>query len=508
MVLLTSLSMCMDFKINKRDLFFIAALLLLSFFVWLPLLDMILRGNGYMYMLSHVQEWFWGRRYPLTGFSSAAAIAGAIFKVFFGANIHLYLWTELVVTLGIGVLFYWFVRVFTRYSIVAFAASLIFTVNYFGNFDMLVNTCYCYFMERVLNVPFLITSLICLQLFLEQRRRKFLIVSLLFFFIGVGLGHFSFLFTPIFFVYPFCWFLFKRISAKNVLMGIGVSISYVGVTILFLLLQQIHEAGFEPRWTFVEFLFHPEKYHYANNMLRQLVYWSQYPTVIRSFFDTPYFHQNVLSVANAIAITPGIALVYVIASVVIWRNLPKLRAMLFSVVVGTASIFFLNAYFGQYDIANQAGTNRYLYFPTFLLSIFWALFLWATFWVKKSWKAPIGLGLLALYYIINATLLRDNFKAVEEWNKPTKVLYEHIVKRIDQFDDNTLILAEYPAIKLQEAQFLTELTGNGTITIMSDSLDMDDWRPIASASSHIISLTYDNECECAREENGKINVAK
>lgn len=453
-----------------------------------------------MYMLANVQEWFWNRQFSLTGFSAAAAIAGAIFRVFFGANLSLYLWTELLVMLSIGVLFYWFVRVLTRHSVVAFAASLIFTVNYVGNFDMQVNTCYCYFMERILNVPFLIISLIFLHLFLEQNKQILLVSSLLFFFIGVGLGHFSFLFTPIFFIYPFFWFLFKRVRARYIFTGLGISLCYVGITILFLLLQQIHEAGLTAKWTFFQFLLHPMQFGYPGNMLRQLVYWSQYPTIVSSFFDTPYFHQNALSVSNAIAIAPGVAAAYIIASIVTWRALPKHRAMLLSTIIATGVIFYLNAYFGQYDIPNQPGTNRYLYFPTFLLSIFWAYFLWAVFWRKKSWRVSIGVGFLVGYYIINTTLVRDNFMAVSEWNKPTKALYEHIVTMRDLLEPNTLILGQYPAIKLQEAQFLTELIGNGNVHIMSDSLDVDDWRPIASASSHIISLIYDNECECVREE--------
>lgn len=488
------------FRRQKLDLFFIFLLCALSFLAWRPLLEMVIRGNGYMYMLSNVQGWFWSRSYTFTGFSSAAAISGALFRKFFGVQMGPYLWTEILVILLIGGLFYWFVRVLTKKSFIAFAASLMFTVNYFGNFDMLVNTCYCYFMERVLNVPFLLISLIFLQLYLDRAKRTYYIVSLLFYFIGIGLGHFSFLFTPIYLVYPFFWFLFKKRRRKDIVKGLMIGSSYLGISLFFLLLQQIHESGYRAAWTFQEFLLNPQKYHYFDNMLRQLVYWSQYPLLVRTFFDIPDFHQNVLSVKNAIDSTPAIAVVYIIASIVIYTKLTQQRAMLLSTIFATASIFFLNSYFGQYAIANQSGTNRYLYFPTFLLSVFWSLFLWAVFWQKRSWLVLIGAVLLATYYIVNITLLGDNFSAVKEWNKPTKAIYQHIVATRNQLKDNTLVLAKYPAIIASEAQFFTEMLGDGKVLYMSESPDTDDWRPFAAQSSHIIRLSYDRTCQCVREE--------
>lgn len=491
----------------KKDVYYIFGLLALSFFAWVPLLGMILRGNGYMYMLENVQKWFWGRQYPLTGFSAAAAISGAMFRKFYGVNMSLYLWTEVIVMLGIGLLMYWFVRILTKKRIVAFAASLIYTVNYFGHFDIQVNTCYCYFMERVLNVPFIILSLIYLHLFLEKVRRKFLFTSFILFFVGLGLGHFSFLLTPIFFVYPFLWFLVGKRGFGNIVKGSVVSLVFILITVLILMLQQIHEAGFAPKWTMIEFLLHPAQFDYPANMARQLAYWSQYPILLRTFFDTPDFHQNVLSVSNANAIAPGVIVVYLIALFISLRTLPKHRAIIISVIVATGVIFFLNAWFGQYGIAHQAGTNRYLYFPTLLLSIFWAYVLWAVFWKSPSWKTLFGVGILVCYYILNVTLIWDNFKAVEQWNRPTLVIYEYIINKRAEWQPQTLVLGEYPAIKVQEAQFLTELIGGGDVTIMSASLDMDDWRPIASNSSHILSLTYDPLCECVREEE-KAHVAK
>lgn len=487
---------------KHKDVVYIVVLVFLILFAWAPLLSMIPRGNGYMYMLSHIQNWFWGRHYPLSGFSSAAAVSGVIFRTFFGADIRPYLWTELIVIMGTGVLFYWFVRVVTRKKIVAFAAALLFSVNYFGNFAMLISDCYCYFMERVLNVPFLIVSLIFLGLFFE-RKGIFLLLSLTFYFVGIGLGHFSFFFSGVFLFYPFFWYVIKGKKRTAWLTGARIGLSYLGITLFFLLIQQINESGFRSSWTFQEFLLNPQKYHYLEYMIRQLVYWSQYPPIVHSFFRVPFEHQNLVSVQNAISITPYVLMTYAIASIFIYKMLPQQRAMLFAVIFAAASNFYLNAYFGQYAIAYDAGSNRYLYFPTFLLAIFWSLFLWALCWKRNSWKVFIGVVILASYYLVNTTLISDNFRSVAEWNKPTKALYDYSVKTNSQREPYTLILGEYPAIKLQEAQFLTEMIGRDRVVYMSESLDMGDWRPFADKARHIIKLTYDRTCECVREERVK-----
>lgn len=237
-------------------------------------------------------------------------------------------------------------------------------------------------------------------------------------------------------------------------------------------------------------------------MVRQLVYWSQYPPIISYFFRIPYDRQNLASAQNAIEITPYVVIAYITASIVIYRRLPKYRAMLLTIIVATAIIFYLNAYFGQYNIAKNVGANRYLYFPTFLLSLFWALFFWSVFWKEKSTLKYVGIVFLACYYVINMTLIHDNFRALEEWDKSAMTIYSYILKHRDTWGNNTLVLGDFPA-REAEAEFLTEQAGEGRITFAPLSLDLYDWSAVASKSAHIVSLSYNKECGCVKEETVK-----
>ncbi len=460
-------------------------------------------------MLPHVQEWFWSRPYTLTGFETAAAISGAVFRKFFGANMSLYFWTELFFILTIGACFYGVVRILIKHRLVAFTASLMFTVNYFGNFDMLVAACYCYPMERVFNVPFLLLSFIFLLFFLERSRNTYYLVSLLLYFLGIGLGHFSFFFTAPFLFFPIFWHMYNK-KGKTVRQGALIGISYAAITVFFVLVQRINESGFGPTWSFGEFLLHPQKYHYIKSLIAELTYWSQYPPIFFPFIQRVVFHYQTnrllhtfFNARNAVEISPYVLLVYIIAAGVIYKKLPRQRATLLTVICSTIVIFFLNAYFGQYLIASQAGSNRYLYFPTFLLVIFWSLFLWAVFWQKGSRIAIWGIVVLLGYFFINETLLSDSFREVHEWNESTKIVLGYIVHARPYLTNNTLVIGPHPEIGTQESEFLTEQIGKGGVTYLSESEDGNTLKKIASQSAGVIKLRYDKKCQCVHEEKIK-----
>jgi len=499
----------MFMKKFRLDGIWLFLLLSLSWYAWRLLPQGILRGNGFMYMLPSVQKWFWGRPFTLTGFEVAAAISGAVFRKFFGANMGLYLWSELFVILTIGVCFYAVVRILTKHRLVAFAASLIFTVNYFGNFDMLVAACYCYPMERVFNVPLLLLSFIFLLLFLERTRRGYYLVSLFLYFLGVGLGHFSFFFAAPFLFFPFFWYVYNK-KGKMIRRGALIGISYAAIIVFFVLVQQINESGLGPTWSLWEFFLHPQKYHYIESIIAELTYWSQYPPIFFPFIQRVIFHYQTnrllhtfLTAPNAREISPYVFCTYIIATTVIYKKLFQQRAMLLTIICSTVIIFFLNAYFGQYLIANQSGSNRYLYFSTFLLAIFWSFFLWAVFWQKGSRIAIWGIVVLLGYYFINEALLSDNFREVHEWNESTKIVLGYIVHARPYLTSNTLVIGPHPEIGTQESEFLTEQIGKGGVVYLSESEDVNTLKEIASKSAQVIKLRYDKKCRCVHEEKIK-----
>ncbi|EKD87283.1 MAG: hypothetical protein ACD_36C00164G0001, partial [uncultured bacterium] len=100
-------------------------------------------------MFENIQKQYWSQQYALTAIQVGKALLAPILAKLFGPTISLYLWFELGVILLIDVLFYLLVRTVTRSRILAFSASLIASVNYFGTWDTYGTHCYCFFLERV-----------------------------------------------------------------------------------------------------------------------------------------------------------------------------------------------------------------------------------------------------------------------------------------------------------------------------------------------------------------------
>lgn len=463
-----------------------------------------MRSDGFVYMLRYTQESFFSRPLFFTGFENSAIIFGYIFPRIFGANINLYYWTVLIFMMTIDILLYITMKFITKRSFIAFVSSLIFAVNYFGIYDMVSTHCYCFFLERIIPVVFLVPSFLFLHLFLEKKVKKFLIISSLFYFLGVGLGHFTVLFTPFFFFYPIFWYLFDENSIKSKVQGFIYGLSYLSQSTFFVLIQQINESGLGPKkWTFTEFLFDPEKYLYIKKIALQFVYWSQYPSIIENFAGDHL--QIFIDPRNAEFLIFPYLLSYIVAAIIIYKFLPGQRPMLLTTILGTIVIFYLNAYFDQYDMLNFSGASRYLFFPSFLLAIFWSYFLWAVFFQKKNLLAIVGICLVAAYYFMNSFLTEDNLRHELRWNQSTRAVFDHIIATRYTLEKDTLIIAPYPEFGSQESTFFTEQLGKGEVRYMSihNPDDVDTWERQASKSAHVIKIKYDMNCDCIHEEELK-----
>ncbi len=257
------------------------------------------------------------------------------------------------------------------------------------------------------------------------------------------------------------------------------------------------------QWTFLEFLFNPGKFEYIKKIELQFVYWSQYPIVLKNYAGG--ILQAIIDVKTAELLIPHFLIGYAILSFIIYKRLPKQRPMLFAILFGAILIFYLNSYFGQYDILNYSGSSRYLFFPTFLLAIFWAYALWALFWKKRTILALVGIFLLIGYYIMNFLLIQASFIEASSLNRSTRSIFNHIIKTRSQLSKGTLIITTYPEFGILESQFFTETLGKGEVRYMSELNlnDIDTWEKAASISAKAIKVVYDRECDCVKETSIK-----
>ena len=495
-------------KKHKIDLLFILLLVFLTYKAWSMLPQFTLRSDGFASMLSYNQKIFWAATsFPLASIVLSEMILGAILPKIFGIHLSYYYWLEVFVLIVIAVEFYFLVKTVTKNRLVSFSASLIASVSYFGVYDMVSTHCYCFFLERVIPVLFLLPSFLFLHLYLEKNKKKYLISSLFLYFLGVGLGHFTMLIFPAFFLYPLFWKFFKEKTLRKKSEGFVYGFLYVILTGFFYGIQQINESTISPHnWTFVEFLFNPQKFLYMEKIGIQFVYWSQYPSLLKDFTQNPMSY--IIDHRIAGSYIPVVITIYILAAYIIYKRLPKQRPMLFTTLLGTPVIFYLNAYIGQYDMLYFSGASRYLYYPTFLLAIFWSYFLWAVFWRNKQPSIAIAAGFLVLggYYFVNAWLINGNAIYSIEGNRSARTIFDHVISTREKVLPNTLIIVTYPEFGSQESAFFTEQLGKGEVRYVSDNKLVHapyTLENVSFSSAHVIKLRYDNNCSCVREEKIK-----
>ena len=490
----------------RPDLMVIFFLSLLVYKAWATLLPLTIRSDGFASMLSSAQKTFWQGSFPLASFMLSEMILDSILPKIFGVHLSLYYWFVVFTIIAIGIMFYLTMKIITKNRLVAFSAAIIFSVSYFGVYDMVSTHCYCLFANRVYPVLFLIPSFLFLHLFLERNKGKYFIVSTLLYFLAVGLGHFVLLIFPAFFLYPLFWKLFNEKIIRKKIEGFIYGLFYVLLTGFFYGIQQINESVLSPhKWTFMQFLLHPEKYSYLKKIALQYVYWSQYPLFFHELPINPMYY--IVDFRVAPSYIPFTILIYVIAALVVYKLLPKQRPMLFTLVFSISIIFYFNAYIGQYDMLNFSGASRYLYLPSILLSIFWAYFLWAVFWRKKTILVGGGIFLLAVYFVINVRLISSNNIMAIEWDRSARTIFDYVISSRPKLSSQTLVVVTYPEFGSQEATFFTEQIGKGGVQYISDNILVNapdhTWEKVASSSSHVIKLSYDNDCRCVKDEKLK-----
>ena len=146
-----------------------------------------------------------------------------------------------------------------------------------------------------------------------------------------------------------------------------------------------------------------------------------------------------------------------------------------------------------------ADSNRYLYFPTFFLSIFWAIALWYFFLQHKGLRLYLGIILLVIYYFASVTLLENIMRRTFVWNRPTKALYSYIVEKRTSLSPNTLVVVKSPEFAGQEGSFFTQVIGRNEVTYTTDSTVYHDWKEQVPKYDHVIRLRFDKACSCVIE---------
>ncbi|KKS12701.1 MAG: hypothetical protein UU67_C0044G0008 [Candidatus Daviesbacteria bacterium GW2011_GWB1_41_5] len=485
---------------NKRtgDYFYLLILSIVTIYIWYPLTNLVLQWESYTYLIKHFYLPLYTDTWrSFANFDVQSMFTGSILSKLVGLNIPLYFWVEIVSILSINICLYFLTKTITKNPTAAFVTAILFSVYFFGT-EFFAPNYYATFLQRIiLNVPLLLISFLLLHRFLEEKKYKLYISSVFLYFISIFLAHFGVLFSFAIFLYPIFWHIVVSFRIRSLFRGLIISLPYLVIAMFFWQIQKMFGETMEPKISFLFFLTHPERYHYIEGTIRQLVYMSQYPSVIQAIRSgsSPFSHVDPISTYKFVV---PIILAYIVGTVIIWVKRKSYRVLLLTVISGLLISYIVNIYLARFDVRNAAGLNRYYYYPSFLLSFFWSMLLTTVFPKNKVVIYIILMG----FFLVNASLFSQYFNDLQRYAAPTKNLYKYIVSNFDEFPLGSLvIMGPTPIFGPYETAFYTEQLGEReNIVFCTVNPSYPRCKEAEPTAKHIIRLLYDMECSCIRKE--------
>ena len=482
-----------------KNLKYLVVISLITFFIWWPLLDMVLQWEGYMYLIP-------GNVYESTlrnigtyasFFNLQGLILGALMTSVFGTQMEYYFAFEIGSILITNIAFFYLVKILLKNSFSAFLATIIFASNYFALADIHQPNLYSgVFLERLpINIPLLFTSFMLLHKYLERNKLHFYVFSIVLYLFSIFITHFSIFFAFPFFLYPFFFRLQRSLKFKSSFSGMWTALPYILIVLFFLFIDNSSPV---PKIGLFEFLSTPKINRYPEAIVRQLVSISQFPIVIKALlsgspplaFNTPH-ELTSLILPTLIVYTAGFMFVYV-------KN-ERHRALLFTILCATLAMFFLNTFIAtRLNVLEDAGSNRYFFVPSILVSVFWALVLTTVF--AKKYIVTIAITLV--FFVVNEITFRQHFMEVLKSTGRTQAIIYYISQNITRFPQKSLIIVG-PSSDFgpYEANFFTYHIGRDkNITFKTEDVGYSDWPPLASSAGHLIYLNYEKKCHCVHQK--------
>lgn len=482
---------------NHKDLKYLLMISLATLYLWRPLLDLVLQWEGYMYLIPDTNKFFSkyinniGEYY--TYFNFQGMLLGDIITRTFGTHMKLYFAFEIGSILLTNIAIFFLVKTLLKNSFAAFLATIIFASNYFALAGIHLPNLYAgVFLERLpINIPLMIGSFILLHKYLEQNKVRLYLFSVVMFVIAIFISHYSIFLAFPFFCYPFFFRLYRFHRFKDLVLSLLLALPYV-FTVLFFI-----SNGTAPSTdiSLFEFLLSPQINSYPEQMIRQLVYISQIPIVIKALFSG----SGPLAFSIPNELTPFILptlIAYLTCFVFVYKKMKQYRALLFTILCATLAILFSNTFIApRLNVLGSALSNRYFFIPSIFISIFWAIVLTTLF--KR--KQLIASFITIVFFVVNAITFIHHFTELHTSTRKTETINTYISQNITQFPKQSVIVVG-PSREFgpYDADFFTYHLGRFKhITFVTEGYG--DWYSLASNSAHLIYLNFDEDCNCINQ---------
>jgi len=183
---------------KKIDIFFIFLITILTFLIWYGIVNRSLNGDGYYYFAPPYSLFSPDGKLSLTisTLDNFPRILDFILEKSFGGNMRSYMATVLGIIIIVNISFYIFIKKVTRNQYIAFLASIYAGINYKSGYTFYANGTLQWVWQRVPELIPVFVSFWFLIKFVNGRKTKDYLLSLIFFVLAMLMTHYTIFFLP------------------------------------------------------------------------------------------------------------------------------------------------------------------------------------------------------------------------------------------------------------------------------------------------------------------------
>lgn len=458
-------------------------ILVISFLTWFKILSRYPTGEGYFYFayansinLKNITI-----SSVLADYGVLARLFFLIFIPIFKDNVIYYMYLQFTLMLATYFSFYFTFEKIFKEKTFAITSTLFFITNYIGQFTMMGQGDYQRFIQRVPNLILAFFGLLFLTYFLEKKKNKFLVISIIIYLLGTILSHYNIFLAPIFIFLPLLYSFFNKRK------------SFIKMSLLsaFYMIAPVLISKTDP-------LSHPTKslllfITTTPDLIKMILYQipiAGLPVQLVQYFSS--IHKPVL-LPPYTQIMPVLFILTVTLLSIVFIKIQedtKLKTYYLTFILSLFTVLFLIIY-AYGTIPNPLisyGEDRIYFIHSILFALIWAIVIKTLISLKN--KKLYFLTVIIILLLNMVPIWRDMDK-IEIHSDIQKIYLSYIKKISPSFNKDTVIVV--PSELLNSSVFIQRIYGIGNANMISFD---DNWQKNVAATKvpktdiYIIDFTY------------------
>ena len=430
----------------KLDLFLILIVIFVSMFTWHGILNQSISGEGFYYFTPEISFIEPGGELTdiLHNHDNFPKFFTFILEELFGGQMQPYMTAQLIIIVLVNICIYLAVKTITKNSWIALITAVYFGTNYTGNFQIYARGHFHWFTQRVPEFFPILGSIVFVYKFIESQKRKFYLLSLLFFTLAIFTTHYTSLFLAFFPGFLIIsGFLNPKNKATNLIKLILLSIPFVIINYIIVSNSTLSLATIRPHQTLLQAIL--ENKDVFNKISFELVVVTVPFTVLQTIQEITLL--SLVKIIPYLAI-PTYIFYFLIGFILYKKNVPYLNFVI-GCFIGLIGAFFLSVFLGRINVYNEIEQGRYYYIPKLYVGIILASFIYTVFLkiIKTRLqfiKALLVIFLIVLYLSTNIGLIWAKIKDSQRYYTGGRVMLLYLDKAKNDLPPDSIVMLPNP----------------------------------------------------------------